>query len=89
MSLKVVPEQIPSSNFVYRLHHPTSDKNKIAMSITDLDKIEATDDGIGISTTKAEAVIMREVADWLHSIQSDDFWTHRKKPREVRYALSP
>jgi hypothetical protein len=46
------------------------------MTDDSLDEHEASYD---MGDDKAEAVIMREVADWLQSRHADEFWTPRCK----------
>lgn len=79
LSINVIPEQShdaePQSPYLHWLFNESSEAD-IYSRLVDTDTA-GTDDGTGYS--KADAVIMKEVAAWLELREHDEFWVPKDK----------
>jgi hypothetical protein len=79
LSISVVPEQSrdaePQTPYLHWLFGESSDADFHSRLIND--NPDGTDDGTGYS--KADAVIMKEVAAWLELRERDEFWATKDK----------
>lgn len=86
LSVTILPAPSVGTKIPY-LRWPFCEVNwsGIASRLVDDSSVDSKQDGLDF--TKAEAIIMSEVTDWLECHQYDDYWAPRtKKRRIVSYA---
>lgn len=80
LSISVVPEQSledePRSPYLHWLFGESNEID-IHSRLIDDERSEAVDNGT--SSSKADAVIMKDVAAWLELREHDEFWVSRRK----------